>query len=208
MTWHPAKSRVIGIVLMCFMLGTSPSTVQSAGASQGREARDPLPVNLIDDDPRELRSDLEDLADAWGVGGGELGYPFWDHAYRMWMSGRLASSRYKPYAVSYRQLLVRAQDDLARRRLRTDGGQAVRDMLVDALDARIEALQGHADVIDRALGRRLGRINESASTEGQDRQRADELLQQSYRLTREAMNRSQGQLELLGGERIYEGSFL
>ncbi len=170
--------------------------------------RDPLPVDQIDDDPRELRADLEELADAWSTGGGELGYPFWEHAYRKWSSGQLSASRYKPYAASYRHMLERGRDDLAQRNLQTDGGSVVRDMLVEAIDARVSALQGHEDVIDRALARRVGRVSTAETTERQDRQRAEDLLQRSYRLTREAMNRSQGQLELLGGERIFEGSFI
>ena len=200
-----------GVVCACLIMAIVPATVELAGAAKpdaSPAVRGPLPVDQIDDDPRELRTDLEELADAWATGGGELGYPFWEHAYREWSSGQLAASRYKPYAVSYRQLLERGRDDLARQRLRTDGGAAVRDMLLEAIDARIEALSGQADVIDRALARRVGHVSDAATTERQDRQQAEELLQRSYRLTREAMNRSQGQLELLGGERIFEGSFV
>lgn len=184
-----------------------PNAAHAAAARTAKRTaiRNPLPVNQIDDDPTQLRQDFEQLAEVWSQGGGSSGYPFWEKAYRSWLATYMQGSTYKPYAAAYRQMLERGVSAMSARDMSTDGGKVVRGMLVDAMTARINALQLHEQIVDRGLGVQAGATDASVDLE---RQQAEDALQKSYRLTREAMNRSQGQLELLGGERIAEGSYL
>ncbi len=194
----------VGAIIWAGLAGRDHAQATPGGGS----ARDPLPVELVDDDPSQLRSELMGIRRDWSTDGGALGFPFWEKAYREWRRGSMPGSTFKHYTESYRQMLERCEADLQGRSLRTDGAKRIRERLLYALSTRINALSMMEALVNRELGSSYAPKDEANTTREQERILAIDELQRSYRATRDAMNRAQRQLDLLRVERIPEDSFL
>lgn len=190
---------------------TAGEPTQRHGVLHADEAAITLPstdsaqTDLNGVDNADLHGDLDRLADAWAVGGGEQGYPYFDQAMREWRAGRMSDSALMAYLDSYRQLLTKGLDLVDSADEKTRPAEAVRDVLIRALHDRIDATA----LLGRCLNAKLIHEEELDGLPVDVLQaRALDGLDQSYRETRLAMNSAQLLLDAAGQRRIPEDAFL
>lgn len=181
--------------------GAQKAQVPSTPASSTRSG---TPAKVAEDDPAELRGDIERLAGAWADAGGRDGFSFWEKAWQRWREGRLAGSGLRSYAVAYRSMLLEGRDAIDELDVASDGGDRVRALLADAIDRRVESLDVLVDIVDAEIEGRKDLDGVDLTTA---RQQVDNGLDRSYRSTRDAMNLVQQLLADAGQEPIAEDSF-
>lgn len=165
---------------------------------------------------RRVVRELELLADAWAEGGGTYGYPFWAKAQERWRAGTISASVLREYTSGYRDSLQIGCDLVDAVDVETDVAKDVREMLVDACGARVDALRAQQQQLDRVIERRAAQAgefdaDELAELDKDVATRAETVaqrLQESYRGTREAMELAQAELDAGGFERLREDAFI
>lgn len=187
------------------------ATAQSAGPSR---------------DERSARASLVELADAWMVGGGEFGFPFWDKAGRRWAAGQLTTTMYREYVTGYRDRLRSGCELLDAIDVKGSVPRDVPSLVRDSCSMRLRALDSQQRWLgalieldarnsdDGGSGTRAV-ADDTASEDESLREAAVEheqayraALQESYRNARRAMNEAQAWLDETGQERLAEDSII
>ncbi len=209
---------VMAIVAAALVAAVSLSTVDQASA---RETNSPSASE------REMRRDLDRLADAWSLGGGRFGYPFWEKAMQRWRAGEQSTAMFREYVTGYRDLLRAGCKLLRATDISSTSGRDVRTLLVDSCDRRLDALGAQQQwldaLVDKAAqaGSRLDARtdDEAIAKRAQDlrdlqeeatRQEAKytEAIESSYRDARLAMDLAQHELDQASMQRIPEDAFV
>ncbi|MBC7643978.1 MAG: hypothetical protein H7123_02550 [Thermoleophilia bacterium] len=185
----------------------APVTVTGTPASESGAlpGADGAAIDLQGIDHADLHADLDSLADAWAVGGGDQGYPFWDQAWRKWRDGSMAGSTFQAYVASYESLLERGSSRIGQVDVATEPAKRVRDALERSLSARRAALSELNGFLTAELEQREDIDGETFEIV---RQRVDDQIDLSFREARLAMNSSQALLDAAGQRRIPEDAFL
>lgn len=185
----------------------------ASAATPAQTVADPV-VRAASDDSQDtrMRAELVELADAWALGGGTYGYPFWEKAGQRWQAGQISTTMYREYVDGYRDRL-RAGCELLdvidpNERVSDD----VRSLVLHACEQRVDALQSQHRwlnaVIEQdyaARGEDVTSLQEQAVTH---ETAFREAIEESLRDARLAMNAAQAALQQAGLERLSEDAFI
>jgi hypothetical protein len=197
----------------------------SVTPAAGDEAAAPTSAPSSDD--RRLRSELDRLADAWSLGGGRFGYPFWEKASQRWRSGELSTALLREYVTGYRDRLRPGCDLLDATDVDSDVARDVRSLAKDSCSRRLEALRAQQRWLDALVEREVAarapaapagaqedpgaRAKELAELEAQATAQEEayrEAIQESYRDARLALDLAQRELDHAGVQRLPEDAFV
>lgn len=189
--------------------GLAPTDAPSTGSSSSPTA-----------DEQAARRELEELADAWALGGGTFGYPFWEKAGRRWAAGQITTTMYREYVTGYRDRMRGGCRLLDAIDVDEDVSRDVRGLVEDACSARLDALREQqqwldalvdADVPARADGDAAAATERAAELQAEAAEHEAgyrEAIQESYRSARLAMEAAQAWLDETGQERLPEDAFV
>lgn len=204
------------VLLTSLALWIPMSVVTGSSAAGPAPAPPATPVEPADEEPGEaglaMQRELRALERAWADGGGTWGYPFWEKAGQRWRTGEITGAMYREYVTGYRDRLVVGCTLLERVEAGTETSEAVRELLIDACERRVDALRAQ----QRSLDEQVALHREEAEVDAAARQarvaeldaEATEALQESWRSTRIAMNQSQAALDAAGLDRLAEDAFI
>lgn len=206
---------------------SSPATAGSAGGASQADDADTA------QERRELAAELDRLADAWALGGGTFGYPFWEKAQQRWQAGRMSSALFREYATGYRDRLRAGCELLDATDVDQSGAKDVRSLLLDACSRRIDALDaqqqwldarierdhlvaapvsGAAAPVDTTVGlapaELAARRSELADTAAAREAEFRAAIEESYRDARLALDLAQSELDAAQLDRLPEGAFI
>jgi hypothetical protein len=172
-----------------------------------------IPAATPSGDTLELNDDLRGLTEAWNVGGGQYGYPFWEKAGHRWRASELSTSAYREYVVGYRDRLDAGCKLLSSVDTRTDLGDELQDRLVAACTDRVRALDAHQRELELLILRdaspeQIEDMAEWVESRNDERDTFNRLLQGSYAATRTSMDLAQAALEGEGLARLPEDAFI
>lgn len=161
---------------------------------------------------RHVRRELRTLAEAWSLGGGRYGFPYWEKAWHRWRDREIGASAFREYVTGYRDTLRPGCELLDDLDLEVDAVRDIRSSLVEACHERVSALRSQQQRLDLLVEKdpaatRDERLEREATLQRLDAE-FEMHLQHSYALTRVAMNDTQAQLDALELERIDEDAFI
>lgn len=209
MRWLPAALALLGAIAFAPVVGAATNDAGNAidpVTETTQERRAPS------EDERAMRSELRELERAWADGGGTFGYPFWEKAGQRWRTKEITTPMYREYVTGYRDRLVVGCQLLDQVDTGSDTATEVRELVLEACERRVDALRAQQRSLDEQIRRSSGDpdVDVAASEEqGAEHDReADEALQESFRMAREAMDLGQAELDAAGLERVSEDAFL
>lgn len=206
-------------VIVAIVLGV----VSLAGGASSEETAEPAATpttatttTSASSDEREAAKEIRALAEAWYEGGGHYGYPFWAKAYERWKAKSISPSVFREYVTGYRDNLQRGCELLDTIDVNHDASRDVRDLIMEACRARVDALRAQKRELDATVKRGATPVadldaEERASLAGEIAEQNSivvDKLQQSWRNTRLAMDRAQAQLDESGLDRLREDAIL
>jgi hypothetical protein len=217
--WGVARAGMVLVAVALVMVVVAAPV--PGGSGEGVSARDPEPA-AVERDPEtvQLRRELDDLVDAWAVGGGTFGFPFWERAGRRWAAGEITTPMYREYVTGYRDRVRAGCQLLDSVRVRHSVARDVRGLVEGACRRRIEALgsqQRWLETLAQVDAPTAGPLDETArneraaalQAEAADHERAyREAIQASYRDARLAMELAQSALVAGGVARLAEDAFI
>jgi hypothetical protein len=190
-------------------IGSGNSTSAGRAADSGAADTD---AERPDERSVNMRGELVELADAWALGGGTYGFPFWEKAGQRWRAGQITSTMYREYVDGYRDRLLAGCELLDVIDPDEQASGDVRALVLDACRKRVEALRAQHRWLDAIIkqdfaapGEDVVALQETART-GELEFRA--AIEESYRDARLAMNTAQSALDQAGLERLSEGAFV
>lgn len=203
------------VLLLVVAAATLPAaTTQGAAVSEPTSAE--VATDVIPepgDDERAMRGELADLADAWAIGGGSFGYPFWDKAAQRWRAHEISTPLFREYVTGYRDRLVVGCGLIDDVEADSDTASGVQELLADACEDRVEGLRGQRRWLDELISGEIAATAEVDRAERDARiatleQELGERFDRSFRDTRRAMNLAQAELDAHGLDRLPEDAFV
>jgi hypothetical protein len=185
--------------------------VRPAGGGQGGAASA---------DDEVARAEIEEVVEAWALGGGTFGYPFWEKAGQRWTAGQISTTMYREYVTGYRDRMQGGCELLDAIDVGAEVAGELRSTVSGACSTRLEALRAQQEWLDALIEldtlrpddpdpaataeRRIELQSEAAEQE----ERFRTQLQESYLATRTAMQDTQAYLDETGQERVPEDAFI
>ncbi len=184
-----------------------------------------------------LQRDLDALADAWALGGGTFGFPFWEKAGQRWRTGQVTTPLYREYVTGYRDRLQGGCELLSAVDVDRPESRDVKELVVDSCTARLRALRAQQAWLDTLIELDHAESTRSQEPVGDDAGRAEdagddeaaaaaeaaqelqveaadheqefrERIQESFRDARLAMDLAQRELDTAGLDRLAEDAFI
>ena len=225
------RATVVGVLVVVIA-----AVVGSAGAASGVApgAQSPPSAAPSSSEPdageRRLRRDLDALADAWSLGGGRFGFPYWEKASQRWTAGQLSTALFREYVAGYRDRLRSGCDLLRATEVDSDAAWDVRSLLVDSCSRRMDALKAQQRWLDALLGKdaamriepneggvaakaapSAAAVRDAADLDAQavsQEQEFRDSIQESFRDARLALDLAQRELDHAGVQRLPEDAFI
>ena len=221
------RRRIFGLSVAAVLALLVPAGMV-AGADRAVQADTPTVEQPGSQEERDrLERDLQRLADAWALGGGTFGFPFWEKAGQRWRTDQVGTPLYREYVTGYRDRLRGGCELLDAVDVDQRVADDVKGLVVDSCRSRLRALRAQQQWLDVLMELDQAAVaSASAPVTGDDApdaaERAQELqveaadhereyrelLQASYRDARLAMQLAQSALDGAGRERLAEDAFI
>lgn len=209
----PARSIIIVALTVLAVIGfviVSPATESDTATTDAPRAE------ATDARVELVANELHELGSLWNSTSGLYGYPFWEKALQRWRSGSLTPSMMREYVTGYRDSLNLTCETVDDASIGSDIARSVRTLLVDACEDRIDALKAQKQQLDIIV--ELASAQASSLTADERRELEEkrdehaekyvEMIQRSWRATREAMTIAQNELRASGSDLLDEDSFI
>lgn len=206
-----ALASVVMVVFVPAVLAASVDTSTTTTPAASAETVEPVRPRPSDRE-RQMRRELREFASAWADGGGTFGYPFWEKARQRLAMRQITTSMYREYVTGYRDRLVVGCDLIDQVDTETEVAGDVGRLVLDACEARVEALRAEQRSLDLQIRRDGGdpEVDPASVEEDIAGHDADALVafQESFRNARLAMDLAQTELDQAGLERLPEDAFV
>lgn len=210
----------LAVVSMPWMLAAAHGGADTRDANATPQVE---PGGTPGEEDERLRAELEEIATAWRLGGGEFGFPFWEKAGQRWTAGQVTTPIYREYSTGYRDRLRAGCELLDSLDVDSEIARDVRSLVDDACSTRVEALRQQQRWLDTLIELdnpeattqpglepevAAERAAELQAVAAEHEARYREALQESYRGARLAISLAQAALDARGLERLPEGAFI